>query len=56
MMKGDATQAAFFVFLILAAFLFVANAPLSDGVKRYALILNSVMLIFVPLAVLRHSR
>lgn len=51
-MKAEATEAAFFVFIILALFLIVANYPMSDNVRRYGFMLSGMMFLFVPIAVM----
>jgi putative effector of murein hydrolase LrgA (UPF0299 family) len=51
-MRGESTEAAFFVFLILLMFLVSANYPMSDSVRRYAFMLSGMMFLFVPIAIM----
>lgn len=50
--KGETMEATFYAFILIIAFLIVANYPLSDIVRHYARMLIGIMFLFLPIVIL----
>jgi hypothetical protein len=53
-MKGEATSAVFYVLILIALIMIIANAPILDVSKKYFYYVFAILFMYTPILILKH--